>query len=216
MRTGLRSAGWARLLHLALDRLDPAIRPLARRSSLLGGAWVKLLDAVVARQPDRRYMRKAILPALAAGEFGKILFVGTRGYTRRYERAFRRLRTEYWTSDIDPEAARYGAADRHVTCDVRDIDLQFAPATFDAVVLNGVFGWGVDDPAGMDATVRSVARVLSPDGILLVGWNHDRSPDPDTLPGICKLFTPESYRGLSQRHAFTDVTHVYSWYRKRG
>ena len=204
-----------KLLHTAADRLEPALRPLILRSSLLARGWVKLLDAIVARQSDRRVMRKSILPALAAAGFEKVLFVGTRGYTQAYGRAFRNSRTEYWTSDVDPEAARYGADGRHITCDVREIDTVVSPASFDLVVLNGIFGWGVDDTADMDRAVRAICTVLADGGFLLIGWNHDRSPDPESLPAMAECFAAAALDGLPARQGFADVTHVYCWYRKR-
>ena len=48
----------------------------------------------------------------------------------------------------------------------------------------------------------------------MIGWNDERSPDPDTLPAIA-LFKPTAFFGLPHRQAFADVTHRYAWYQKR-
>ena len=205
---------WPRRAHRIADRLNQRFGARLRRFPMLAAAWTAVLDAVVARQEDRRHMRRDILPAVARARPGRILFVGVRGYTRDYGRVFRGSRTEFWTCDVDPAAARFGAPSRHLTEDVQAIDSAFPEGYFDVVILNGVFGWGIDEPAGMDRTLRALAKILVPGGALLIGWNHDRAPDPQTLAGIT-LYQATSYAGLPARRRFREVTHVYAWYRTR-
>lgn len=203
-----------RQLHRTVDRLDRAARPLIRRSPAAEKAWIRMLDGIVALQSDRRYMTRNILPTIAAAGFRKVLFVGTRGYTAAYGKMFDGTGTEFWTSDIDPDAARYGAPGRHVTCDVGEIDRHFPAGTFDLVILNGILGWGVDSRVAMRGVFRALNRTLAPGGLLLVGWNADRLADPATLPFVEALFQPTGFGHLPGRKAFSDVTHVYRWFRK--
>lgn len=209
----MSSGGWLRL-HRIADALDRRVGTTIRGVPLLEPSWTRLLDSLVGRQSDRACMRGAVLPALVKASVHRIMHVGVRGYTRRYGAFFRGTGTEYWTCDIDPAAAVYGAPGRHVTEDVRRLDAAFRPGFFDVVMLNGVFGWGVDEPHDMERTLEAIANVLVPGGILLIGWNHDRSPDPDTLSNIA-LFEPVEFSGLPHRKSFPDVTHVYAWYRRR-
>ena len=206
--------GWRAWLHRAVDALDRRAGGALRSTPLLARAWVGVLDAAVARQSDRLYMRKEILPPLARARPQRILFVGVRGYTRGYAGAFRGLGVEFWTADIDPAAAEHGAPNRHVTEDLRDIDRAFPPGFFEVAMVNGVFGWGLDRPEDMDRALAAVAAVLKPQGLLLLGWNTGRVADPDTLAAIA-LFTPAAFGGLPQRKKFPDVTHVYAWYRRK-
>jgi Methyltransferase domain len=166
---------WRRRLLRLADLTQLRLQPVLDRSHLAERAWVRIIDAVVARQTDRGYFRRSILPAIRSAGFRKVLFIGVRGYTRSYDWWFRKAGIEFWTSDIDPAAARYGARDRHAVADVRDLDKTFLPGSFDLVILNGVFGWGVDEPQGMAQTLHGIAHVLEDGGMLLVGWNHDRS-----------------------------------------
>ncbi len=182
---------------------------------MLERAWVGVLDAVVALQTDRAYFRREILPALARMRPHRVLFVGVRGYTRGYGEAFRGLATEYWTADIDPAAAAHGEAGRHIICDVRDIGQHCPAGHFDLVLLNGVFGWGCDTDADMNAAAHALAAVLQESGYLLIGWNTDRSPDPATLEAISQSFVPASPPGLPAEQRFADVTHVFSWFRRK-
>lgn len=207
-------ASLPRLLHRAADRIDRSCGPLLQRTAVTRSAWVAVLDAIVASQSDRRYLRRAILPALARAGLPRLLFVGVRGYTRSYAEAIQRAGTEYWTCDIDPAAAPHGASGRHRTADARQLDAAFPPGFFDAVIMNGVFGWGVDTPDGMGHALAATHRVLTARGFLLLGWNSDRTPDPDTIPQI-GLFTAAGFAGLPTRKSFPDVTHVYGWYQAR-
>jgi hypothetical protein len=184
---------WPRKLHRLADRLDGRLRPTLRRAPRLEAAWVAVLDAIVSRQPDRAYLRSAILPALAQRRPERLLFVGVRRYTRSYQRSFRPSETEFWTVDIDPAAAQFGAPGRHVTADVRRIDEVLPGGYFSVVVMNVVFGWGVDDRRDMERALAATERVLAPGGLLLIGWNSDRC----------------------HRKSFDDVTHVYAWFRVR-
>ena len=209
---GWKRPSWRRSLHRFLDALDRAKGPTIRR--WLGErAWVALLDAAVSLQSDRRYLRRVILPAVRALDLQRILFVGTRRYTAGYGRYLAGTRTEFWTTDIDPDAARWGEPGRHVVCDARALDGCFAPHSFDLVMLNGVFGWGIDDPDGMEQALGAAHAVLKPGGFLLLGWNSDRIADPAGLANLRDLFAPTKLGGMPPRRTFPDVTHVYACFR---
>ncbi|HEX2100673.1 MAG TPA: hypothetical protein VHF69_08425, partial [Candidatus Synoicihabitans sp.] len=125
--------GW-RQVHEAADALDRRVGERIRSFPRLRRAWIGLLDFLVGRQSDRRYMRRAILPAVAGERPHRVLHAGVRGYTRHYGAFFRAPPTEFWTCDIDPEAARYGAPGRHLIHDVRRLDAAFPPGHFDVVL----------------------------------------------------------------------------------
>jgi hypothetical protein len=203
---------WRTGLHRAADRIDGRWRPALRRLPRVERSWIALLDRIVSLQSDRRYLRCTILPAIARAAPDRLLFVGVRGYTGAYAETFRSGPTEFWTTDIDPDAARYGVPDRHVIADARMLDQAVPPRSFPMVLLNGVFGWGVDEPEDMERTLGAVHAVLSRGGLLLIGWNADRAPDPEALRTI-RLFEPAAPFGLPHRKRFADVTHVYAWYR---
>lgn len=120
--------------------------------------------------PDRRLLEDCILPHYAQARHPlDVLFVGTRWYTSSYERIFERHR--FVTMDIDPAAARHGSSLRHVTGCASRADAWFEPASLDLIVLNGVFGWGLDDRQDVEQAVACFHRLLRVGGDLLVGWN---------------------------------------------
>ncbi|MES2465630.1 MAG: hypothetical protein V4671_34125, partial [Armatimonadota bacterium] len=65
---------------------------------------------------DRRILEKVILPNLSVRkELSSVLSVGCAWYTEGYERFFRGRSRAYWTIDIDPNTARFGASGgRHI------------------------------------------------------------------------------------------------------
>ncbi|WP_235559315.1 class I SAM-dependent methyltransferase [Brevundimonas sp. Leaf168] len=79
---------------------------------------------------------------------------------------------------MDPTAARWGREGRHRTGDVCEADRLFSDLTFDAVVCNGVLGYGVDSPDQQQRALKALAAILRPGGRLLLGWNTTRSPIP--------------------------------------
>ncbi|MER2604701.1 MAG: hypothetical protein ABTQ29_02620 [Siculibacillus sp.] len=193
------------------------IRTMARAvlpKAVRQGIHARYHAAVVRRLPDRVFMESRIFPWLEAQKPRRVLFVGVRAYTEHYPRLLAERGMHVWTVDIDPDAARWGAAD-HLTRDVCALVPADFPEPFDAVVFNGVIGWGVDEPEPILAALGAL-RSLVPDGApMVIGWNDDRSRDPLALAGVSEQW--ESIAGPSgtTRRAFEGVTHVYDFVRAR-
>lgn len=133
----------------------------------------------VARSPDRRVLEDVILAHYAAqpGPL-RLLFVGTRRYTRSVEGRLAGHRL--LTLDRDPRAARWGSSQGHVVACATRAAEHFTPASFDVVLCNGVFGWGLDRRADVEAALEGFATLLRPGGELVLGWNDvfGRRPFP--------------------------------------
>ena len=161
---------------------------------------------------DRRYMTDKILPALTLSNVQRVLFVGCKEYTAHYGKKLTRAAIDYWTTDIDPAAAIWGAKSHHIVCDIGRIDDVCPAELFDAVLLNGVIGDGVDDESQMNRTVTAIARILRPNGILLIGWNSlKKHPDPTETEAVTMYFRHECVLPLPSRKTFPDTDHVYDW-----
>ena len=152
-------------------------------------------------------MEKEILPRAANSGLSPVVFVGCAPYTWRYEKFFRGTGAEYVTTDINPSARVWGAR-RHVQCPIQNIDQYMPAGSVGLLFLNGVFGFGVDTEDAMNRALRSVRRVLSDGGLLLLGWNTDLIADPMGL-GNARLFRHEGALGLPARKGFDGDTHVY-------
>jgi len=130
-------------------------------------------------KPDREMLEGRIFPALRQrDDIRRILFVGVDWYTRPYPRAF--AGREFWTIEPIPGRAKHGAKGRHVMGSVTELDQHFEAGSFDTVILNGVLGYGLDDPVEQAEALRQCARALRAGGLLVVGWNDldGRRPAP--------------------------------------
>lgn len=158
--------------------------------------------------PDRRLLAEAYLPALAA-QGGLILWVGCRAYTAEAYAVLEGGGGTVWTTDIDPGAARWGVSGRHRTGDVCDADILFRDMRFDAIVCNGVLGYGADSESQQQRALEAQARLLKTGGRLLLGWNTDKIADPVAAGLASPWFEPQPFAGLPSRVRFEQVTHVY-------
>ncbi len=158
--------------------------------------------------PDRRLMADSYVPALAA-DGGRILWVGCREYTLDDYAALEAHGGEVWTTDIDAAAERWGREGRHRTGDVCEADRLFSDMTFDAIVCNGVLGYGVDSPEQQRKALEALAAILRPGGRLLLGWNTDKIDDP-VAAGLTEAnLEPTPLGDQPTRVRFDAVTHVY-------
>lgn len=179
--------------------------------ALPGAIRRRIAGWAIRLSPDRRYLERTLLPALADLRPQRVLFVGTQFYTCHYGAWFTSRGSEYWTMDIDPRQAAYGAGGRHVVGSVVEADRHFPPAYFDQVLLNGVFGWGVDTDEDRIRTLAALRRIMKDDGLLIIGWNSDRGADPAGFELVRRAFRHGGCERLplTRRQAFRGSTHVY-------
>jgi SAM-dependent methyltransferase len=201
---------WRVQLYIFIHR-HPKLADLLRKSNLLRPLMPFIFNFDNCYS-DRRYMTTKILPALALSKLQRVLFVGCKEYTACYGKRLTRAGIDYWTTDIDPSASAWGEKEHHIVCDIAKID-EFCPAaSFDSVLLNGVIGFGVNDESGMNRTVRAIARILRPNGILLIGWDSlKKLPDPIELEVVTSHFRHECIFPLPVRKTFSDTDKVYDW-----
>lgn len=171
-------------------------------------------DSRIRDLPDRKLMAEVWIPAFAA-EGGRILWVGCRKYTQADYPALEASGAQVWTTDIDPEAAPYGHGERHRTGDVCEIDRVFPDMIFDAILCNGVLGYGVDAVEQQGRALEAMAAILKPGGRLLLGWNTDKIEDPLAANILAPWFEPVEFAGQSSRVRFDSVTHVYDSLKRR-
>lgn len=121
--------------------------------------------------PDRVVLECFVLPTFAADPaLRTLLFVGCGRYTRHYASLFAPARERFRTLDIDPRRARYGNAG-HLVAALQDVTEHLAPESVDAVVCNGVYGFGIYEREELAKALRASCAVLRPGGRLVLGWN---------------------------------------------
>lgn len=187
---------------------------------LIGPQTIAAIDEwrnfyVTRRAPDRIPLLGQILPAFAKTG-GRILWVGCRRYTASYPARLECEGAECWTLDIDPQAARFGRTGRHIVGDLRDAGALFDGKRFDAVLCNGVFGYGVDTREAQAAASRAMAAILEPGGLVLIGWNTDKIEDPHGSGVMDPSLEVTSALGLPERRRCAGTSHIYDLYSKSG
>jgi hypothetical protein len=164
--------------------------------------------------PDRVMLVNDILPRLSEPGV-TMLWVGCRYYTRQYPAMIERRGAFCYTLEIDPAARRWGNPRRHTVGDLQKVATLYGPGQFDVALVNGVFGWGLNTFEGQNEAIEGLACVLKPGGLLMLGWNTDRSYDPCSLPAVSRFFSPSERPGFEKRIAFGGVTHVYDFLTRR-
>ena len=163
--------------------------------------------------PSREWLETQVLPQLPDLGFHRILFVGAGPYTWHYERVVRKAGGIWTTVDHNPSASVWGGR-RHIQARVQDIGRYCAEGAVDAVILNGVFGFGLNTIAEMNDAVQAVRKILRPGGLLLLGWNTDLTPDPLDLEQMRDGFVDPSELPFPARLRFKGETHVYDFARR--
>jgi SAM-dependent methyltransferase len=126
-----------------------------------------------------------------------------------------RLGAVCWTLEIDSAARCWGHPQRHLVGDLQRVGGLYPPGHFDVALINGVFGWGLDTLDGQNEAVEGLARVLKSGGLLMLGWNTDRSSDPNELPASQKFFIASHCQGFERRVTVPGVTHVFDFFLRR-
>ena len=192
-----------------------AVVPRRIRKSL----YHAVLDRRIECLPSRRFIHQTLLPLLGA-DCANLLFVGIQGYNRQIARTCASLDLTLWTVDVDPAAMRWGAPSKHIVGDVRAIDQQIAAGFFDAAIMNGVLGYGVDDPQGAEESIRALATVVKPNGFVVIGWNPGRVADYRDLAVVRQCLVPAQLGGSPASVEFPpdavqSHVHRYDLYRVR-
>ncbi len=198
----------ARVLRRGRKALEFAYYSILRAVRSLAGLPTALAT------PDRLVLDGVVLPPFAADrQYRRVIFVGCDWYTRHYETMF--SRRDYWTIDVDPGRARFGAR-QHLIGPMADLPKRFAEASVDLIICNGVIGWGLNDPAEIDASIAGCARVLRPRGVLLLGWNdipEKRVLSLESIPALAS-FHPFLLAGQSEFKTATYNRHTFSLFQK--
>lgn len=201
-------------ISLARSVAAPIARTIVPRPLRL---WVKdILNARrVRRNPGRIALVNEILPAYSKLA-GRILWIGCRRYTKNYGALLSAHGGECWTTDIEPSHEKWGEPGRHFTCDLLKIDQLHPPESFDTLLCNGVFGFGVDTPEMQLTALQAMARVLKPGGRLLLGWNTDRLVDPTRMSFTKSAFAADDLIGHGSRYEIPEAGYVYAFLRRNG
>ena len=160
--------------------------------------------------PDRVYMRDAIIPYILKRGALRVLSVGVGPHTVEITDRLTAGGAEVWTLDINPQVQSWGSPGRHITGDASRIDEIEGTRGFSCILFNGVLGFGIDDADSIGRTFAALSMILPPGGLLVLGWNTDRIPDPLQHPEFRRFRYIED-NNLQSRVTFPGSTHVYDF-----
>jgi SAM-dependent methyltransferase len=195
-----------------LARSARQLLPKQVQRSLLSAYGVNRPYAHLRGLASRQCLEGEILPWMR-DRCRSILFVGTASYTWHYETLFHV--DQYTTLDISAGAAVWGAR-HHIVAPVQELGSHCPPGFFDGVILNGVLGFGIDTEPQMRRTFDELHRALAPGGLLAIGWNTDRHPDPEALGVYEGRFARAPEPRWAERRRFPPETHVYDVCQRTG
>jgi SAM-dependent methyltransferase len=179
---------------------------------------LKQRAGILVRTPDRMLLEGEIFRWIRSREgMRNILFIGVDQYTKHYASFF--PDATFHTIDNDPSRARFGS-DHHLIASIADVTKQFPPRCMDVVIMNGVYGWGLDEQDEAEEGFQRCYDVLRPGGLLVLGWNNipERNPlDIDTISSLrrftelgCPLFKGNWRYEVPE----TENRHTYDFYTK--
>lgn len=185
-------------------------RELSTQVRIALGRDVRLLT------DDRRFLEDVVLPHVATHPTApSVLFVGTAPYTKWYPRLL--PHADLWTIEPDPSGKKFGARN-HICAPLQDVAQHVAASSFDTIICNGVFGWGLNDDADIDAALRACAAILKPGGSFIVGWNDVPELTPAGLfsSPAWSSFVPVHFPhvGAAQHRCAGEMRHTFLFYAK--
>lgn len=158
-------------------------------------------DRRILRLPSRIFLETTVIPALAAAGRRRMLSVGTRSYNRALYQRCRAEGIAVWSIDLDPAAAVYGAPAGHFVGSICDVDKLAAGQAFDAIIFNGVLGWGVNTPEDALTALAAIGKVATTDALMFIGWNPGKT-DGAEVAAIRARLTPLALGAIPQEIEF--------------
>jgi SAM-dependent methyltransferase len=171
------------------------------------------VSAVRPLYDDRNVLEQIIIPfVLSRFEPETVLDIGREAYEAFYNQFFDGR--ELWTLDRDAQRRWFGAAN-HIVDDVANLRDHFPDSYFDFILMNGVFGWGLNEHSAIEKAFAAVHAVLRPGGLFVLGWNDTPDLVPVPLDRVLALgeFTPYYFEPLAAT-SFLCATfrHTYNFY----
>ena len=162
---------------------------------------------------DRNVLEAIIFPYILAHKNPKtILDIGREDYQKFYNDFFKRR--ILWTMDNDPEREKYGAPGKHITDYASNLKKHFKNNYFDFILMNGVFGWGLNNGDKIERAFLAIYDILKPEGIFVFGWNDDIVP-LEKITGLKKL-KPYYFKPLKSKcFKCINGNHTYNFYIKK-
>jgi hypothetical protein len=156
------------------------------------------------------------MPYFKNKKYKNILIVGVDLYTLHYPYFLSNNKNQIVSIDCDKSKAKYGAV-IHLIDKVQNITKFINKETFDFILFNGVYGWGLDNLNEVEECIKGFRYILSTGGIVLFGYNETKDRDPLILKKLNLWskygFIPESVMGNS-RYEIDENNQIFEIWKK--
>ena len=200
---------WSKIVRLFTER-GFAYRLVRRRAY---DVRTRLGMAAPIATEDRRVLEQIIFAHYnQEPRIKNVLFVGCASYTAHYQHRYF-AEHNYWTIDPDPTRRRFGAH-QHVVARLEDLGCYFPCGSFDLIICNGVYGWGLNSVQDCDAAMSQCHACLAKTGHLLIGWNDLPEQDPAPLSDVRSLseFSKFSFPAFGSWKYLTNTPNRHTFY----
>lgn len=148
----------------------------------LANLYIRLLPNCKKMLTDDRLVLERIIfrEIYTSGNYSNILFVGCSPFTRWYPTIFDTCpKITFSTVDPDLQKLPDGSKTHHRVARFESlITLPETHEFYDLVILNGVFGYGIDSLEDKLAALKTTHAILKPRGRVLIGY-RDLENEPD-------------------------------------
>lgn len=160
--------------------------------SKAAGAFVRFVPSRDRLWSEDRWLLETVIfrELMFSGDYRRVLFAGCKAYTRWYPALFHWFSpVRFSTIEPDPDSARFGSRHEHIIGPFGMLlNDPSKRGKYDCVVLNGVFGFGIDTEAAKKEAFETAWNVLRPGGMLIIGYNDlDSIRDGYILRESCRF-----------------------------
>jgi len=174
----------------------------------------KHIDYKREKYDDRNVLESIIFPyVLAKYDPENILDIGREDYQSFYNEFFANRNLK--TIDMNPDHAEFGAeGTNHVIDNATSLKEHYLDESFDFILMNGVYGWGLDKEEDIQKCFSAIYDILNTNGVLIVGYNDEIFPF-DEIDGISKLKKLKFKPLNSDTFTCINGNHTYKFFIKK-
>ncbi len=164
------------------------------------------------KDDDRAILESIIFPyILAKYNPKKILDIGREDYQAFYNNFF--INRELYTLDMNPKHKEFGSPNHHVIDNAANLKKHYKNNYFDFILMNGVFGWGLDQEDDVQKSFNAIYDILKPNGVFILGYNDDIVP-LEKIKGLNKLKKLNIRPFKGNKFTCNEGKHFYRFYIK--
>ncbi len=165
------------------------------------------------KDDDRKILESIIFPYILAKYNPKIILdIGREDYQAFYNDFF--TNRELHTIDINPAHQEFGNKDNHILDNAINLKKYYQNNYFDFILMNGVFGWGLDKEEDVQTSFNAIYNILKPNGIFILGYNDDVVP-LEKIKGLNKLKKLYFKPFKNTHYTCSQGKHFYRFYIKK-